>query len=148
MIKKLSTILVLLAATVISAQALSEDVSSLRGSSEIDAPSTSPELKKYAKDGEPIARDYVQQPPLVPHKVDRYTINLKSNKCLSCHSWKNYREAGATKISQTHFEDRDKHVMANISARRYFCTQCHVPQVNAEPLVENYFEPITAISGE
>lgn len=147
MIKKLSTILVLLVSTGISLQAISE-VTSLRGSSDLDVDSSTPELKHYAKDGEPIARDYVQQPPLVPHKIDRYTINVKSNKCLSCHSWKNYREAGATKISQTHFEDRDKHVMANVSARRYFCTQCHVPQVNAQPLVENNFRPITAISGQ
>ena len=152
MIKKLlmiaSITLGLLAATAISTQASSAEIESLRGSSELDQDSTAPELKKYAKDGEPIARDYVQQPPLSPHKIKGYKVNLKSNKCLSCHSWKNYREAGATKISQTHFEDRDANVLANISARRYFCTQCHVPQVYAAPLVENQFEPITAISGE
>ena len=148
MIKKLSTIIVLLGVALISTQVISDNVSSLRGSAEIDKDSTAPELKAYAKDGMPIARDYVQQPPLIPHKITNYTINLKSNKCMSCHSWKNYREAGATKISQTHFEDRDKHVLANISARRYFCTQCHVPQVKEAPLVENIFEPITAISGE
>jgi cytochrome c-type protein NapB len=138
----------LLAATAIPIQANSAEIESLRGNMDLDQDSKAPELKKYAKDGEPIARDYVQQPPLIPHKIKGYVINLKSNKCLSCHSWKNYREAGATKISQTHFEDRDANVLANISARRYFCTQCHVPQVNAPPLVENEFEPITAISGE
>jgi len=152
MIKKLymiaSITLGLLAATAVPMQATSAEIESLRGSMDLDHDSKAPELKKYAKDGEPIARDYVQQPPLIPHKIKGYTVNLKSNKCLSCHSWKNYREAGATKISQTHFEDRDSNVLANISARRYFCTQCHVPQVNAEPLVENKFEPITAISGE
>jgi len=151
MIKKLSIIasitLGLLAATA-SMQSHSTGVQSLRGVSDLDQNSSAPENKKYAKDGQPIARDYVQQPPLVPHKVAGYTINLKSNKCLSCHSWKNYREAGATKISQTHFEDRDEHVLANISARRYFCTQCHVPQVNAPALVGNDFQPITAISGQ
>jgi len=149
MIKKLSIIasltLGLLAAT---ASMQSTGVESLRGGTNLDQESAVPENKQYAKDGQPIARDYVQQPPLVPHQVDRYTINLKSNKCLSCHSWKNYREAGATKISQTHFEDRDEHVLANISARRYFCTQCHVPQVDAPALVENEFKPITAISGQ
>jgi len=152
MIKKLSMIasitLGLLAAAAVPVQATSAEIESLRGSMDLDLDSKAPELKKYAKDGEPIARDYVQQPPLIPHKIQGYKVNLKSNKCLSCHSWKNYREAGATKISQTHFEDRDANVLANISARRYFCTQCHVPQVNAEPLVENKFEPITAISGE
>jgi len=75
-------------------------------------------------------------------------VNLKSNKGLPCHSWKSYREAGATKISLTHFEDRGANVLADISARRYFCTQCLVPQVNAPPLVENEFEPITVIAGE
>jgi len=148
MMKKITTITVLLATVAISMQAISETVSSLRGAHDIEQDSSAPAPKRYAKDNEPIARDYVQQPPLIPHKTTNYRINLKSNKCMSCHSWSNYREAGATKISQTHFESRDKNVLANVSARRYFCTQCHVPQVNAKPLVENAFEPVTAISGQ
>jgi nitrate reductase (cytochrome), electron transfer subunit len=147
MMKKITMIVILLATAGISMQAMSETVSSLRGVSDIDQDSAAPTAKKYAKDNEPIARDYVQQPPLIPHKIKNYRINLKSNKCMSCHSWSNYREANATKISQTHFESRDKNVLANVSARRYFCTQCHVPQVNAQPLVENVFEPVPAISG-
>ena len=152
MIKKIFTLASitfgLFAAAAVTSMANAAEVKSLRGSMELDQNSSAPEMKKYAKDGEPIPRDYVQQPPLIPHKIDGYIVNLKSNKCLSCHSWKNYREARATKISQTHFEDRDNHVLANVSARRYFCTQCHVPQVNAQPLVENEFQPITAISGQ
>lgn len=148
MIKKLSMVLVLIGTAGMAMQAMSEDVVSLRGHASLDADSVTPDQKHYAKDGEPIERDYVQQPPLIPHKIEGYKVNLKSNKCLSCHSWKNYREARATKISQTHFEDRDANVLANISARRYFCTQCHVPQVGAKPLVDNTFQPITAISGE
>jgi cytochrome c-type protein NapB len=148
MMKKLSTIAALLITLGISFQAISDNVASLRGITDLDQDSKAPVLRHYPKDGDPIARDYVQQPPLIPHTIARYKVNLKSNKCLSCHSWKNYREAGATKISQTHFEDRDKHVLANVSARRYFCTQCHVPQVNAKALVENTFKPITAITGQ
>ena len=148
MIKNITTMVVLLAAIGFSVQATAETVSSLRGAADIDQDSAAPVAKKYNKDEEPIARDYVQQPPLMPHKIKNYRINLKSNKCMSCHSWSNYREANATKISQTHFESRDKNVLANVSARRYFCTQCHVPQVNAQPLVENSFEPVTAISGQ
>jgi cytochrome c-type protein NapB len=64
---------------------------------------------------------------------------------MSCHSWTKYREAGATKISQSHFEDRDNNVMANVAARRYFCTLCHVPQVDASPIVENTFEPLPTV---
>jgi len=147
MMKKITTIVVLLATVGFGAQAIAETISSLRGPHDIDQDTAAPSAKKYNKDGEPIARDYVQQPPLIPHKIKNYRINLKSNKCMSCHSWSNYREAGATKISQTHFESRDKNVLANVSARRYFCTQCHVPQVGAKPLVENDFQPVTAITG-
>ena len=148
MMKKIATIVVLLVTVGFGTLAASDTISSLRGATDINQDSSAPVAKKYNKDEEPIARDYVQQPPLIPHKITNYRINLKSNKCMSCHSWSNYREAGATKISQTHFESRDKNVLANVSARRYFCTQCHVPQVNAQPLVENEFEPVTAISGQ
>lgn len=146
MIKKITMMVVLLATASFGIQAVAETVSSLRGASDIDQDSAVPTAKRYNKDEQPIARDYVQQPPLIPHKVTNYRINLKSNKCMSCHSWSNYREAGATKISQTHFESRDKNVLANVSARRYFCTQCHVPQVNAKPLVENKFEPVKSLA--
>lgn len=147
--KKMSLIVVILAFLAYDTSiATADEVNSLRGITELDQASDAPTIKRYNKDEEPIAREYIQQPPLIPHTIDRYRINLKSNKCLSCHSWKNYRESGATKISQTHFEDRDSQVLANVSARRYFCTQCHVPQVDANPLVENSFKPVTAISGE
>ena len=128
-------------------QAMAEhnDVTSLRGHKSLEDDSAAPKMKKWIKDDEPIERDYVQQPPLIPHSIKGYKINVKFNKCLTCHSWANYREARATKISQTHFSDRDNNVMANIAARRYFCTQCHVPQVAAKPLVENTFEPLKTI---
>lgn len=127
--------------------AMAEPLTSLRGDQSLESDSVTTEITHYRKDGQVIARDYIQQPPLIPHKIDGYQINRNFNKCLSCHSWANYKESGATKISQTHFEDRDRHVLANISARRYFCTQCHVPQAEAAPLVENTFEPIKAITG-
>ncbi len=118
---------------------------SLRGHKALDEDSAKPGMRKWVKDSDPIERDYVQQPPLIPHTTKGYKINKKFNKCLTCHSWANYKEAGATKISQTHFSDRENNVLANIAPRRYFCNQCHVPQVNAKPLVENTFRPIKAI---
>jgi len=104
-----------------------------------------PQLHQYQKDGLPIERNYLLQPPLIPHQIEGYTVTPKFNKCMSCHSWTKYKEANATKISQTHFESRDGMVLANISARRYFCVQCHVPQTNARPLVENTFQPVEAL---
>ncbi len=123
-----------------------ESIESLRGSHNLEGLSQDATVKKMAKDGDPIQRNYVQQPPLIPHSIKGYRVNLKSNKCMSCHSWKNYKASGATKISQTHFEDRDGNALAEVSSRRYFCQQCHVPQANAKPLVGNNFKPLSALS--
>jgi cytochrome c-type protein NapB len=38
-------------------------------------------------------------------------------------------------VSVSHYMDRDGNFLAEISPRRYFCEQCHVPQVDAKPLV-------------
>jgi len=122
------------------------DVTSLRGDNPLAESSKAPAKKMWNKDGEVLPRSYVQQPPLIPHKIDAYQIDLHYNKCMSCHSWAKYREAGATKISQTHFKDRDGNAMADVAPNRYFCTQCHVPQANATPLVENTFKPVKAVT--
>ena len=121
------------------------EVQSLRGMDSVQADSSAPEIKPYHRDSAPLARDYLQQPPLIPHKIEDYEVDIKFNKCLTCHSWQNYKKHNATKISQTHFESRDGAVLSNVSARRYFCTQCHVPQTNAQPLVENTFQPVDAM---
>ena len=41
--------------------------------------------------------------------------------------------------------DRDGNFLAEVSPRRYFCNQCHVPQKDVKPLVENYFEDVDTI---
>jgi len=123
------------------------ELESLRGNNPLSENAKKPVPKKWQSDRPPIKRDFVQQPPLIPHTTEDYVINIKSNKCLSCHSWANYKDKGATKISLTHFTDRDGHDLANVSARRYFCTQCHAPQVDAKPLVQNTFKPVKGIIG-
>lgn len=138
-------IVMVLSLGIFSSQAFAEGVNSLRGANPLDEAAKDPAILLIQDDREPITRDYVQQPPLIPHKIKGYKINIKFNKCLTCHSWANYKEAGATKISQTHFSDREENVLANIAARRYFCTQCHVPQVDAPPLVENTFNPLKTV---
>lgn len=125
-----------------------DNVTSLRGQNALDNAAEKPVLKRWQDDQEPIVRDFVHQPPLIPHDITGYQINVRSNKCLTCHSWSNYKSAGATKISTTHFEDRDGNALANVSGRRYFCTQCHVPQANAKPLVENTFQPVDVVRGD
>jgi cytochrome c-type protein NapB len=94
------------------------------------------------KDGEPLPRDFVQQPPLISHKIDGYEISINFNKCLDCHGWDRAQQMRAPRISITHFRDREGTELSNIAANRYFCNQCHVPQTNARPLVENTFTPV------
>jgi nitrate reductase (cytochrome), electron transfer subunit len=119
----------------------SPEVLSLRGDNPIEAQSTTPSMMKWAKDGEPIPRQFVLQPPLIPHSIKGYNINLKFNKCLLCHSQNNYQESGATMVSPSHFSTRDNKALTTLAPRRYFCTQCHVPQVNVRPLVGNDYQP-------
>jgi cytochrome c-type protein NapB len=120
-------------------------VESLRGQVEVSTTNKSEALKRVPRDQQTIDRNYVQQPPLVPHTTRGYQVNLNANKCLSCHSFKNAGEMGATKISVTHFETRDGTTLSDVSPRRYFCLQCHVTQADAKPLVENTFQPVDSL---
>lgn len=104
-----------------------------------------PVVYKVGRDRDPIPRDYVQQPPLIPHSIKGYSITQDFNKCMDCHSWARYKEARATKVSLTHFKDREGTELANISPRRYFCLQCHVEQYDAPPLVANTFKPVAGV---
>lgn len=121
-------------------------VQSLRGSEELDANNTADSLKRVPRDRETFERDYLHQPPLIPHQIRGYKVDLNSNKCLSCHSWTNYKKTGATKISMTHFETRDGQQLSDVSPRRYFCNQCHVPQADAKPLVDNSFNSVKPLA--
>lgn len=95
---------------------------------------------RQERDSRPLDRDFVQQPPLIPHTIDGYQITKNYNKCMDCHSFQNAKQSGATRVSVTHFRTREGTELDNISPRRYFCTQCHVPLTDAKPLVENTFQ--------
>ena len=106
-----------------------------------------PQLHQYQKDGLPIERNYLLQPPLIPHQIEGYRNDLNFHTCMACHAWSKAKEAGATKVSLTHVRDQASGAeLANISPSRYFCNQCHVPQVEARPLVGNSFKPVDALA--
>jgi len=85
------------------------------------------------------SRNYAMQPPVVPHKIDGYQLDKNANRCMFCHSRSRTQESQAPMISVTHFIGRDGNFLAELSPRRYFCLQCHVPQVPQEPLIGNRF---------
>jgi cytochrome c-type protein NapB len=95
---------------------------------------------RQERDRGPHDRDFVQQPPLIPHTIDGYQVTKNFNKCMDCHAWQRTKESGATKVSVTHFRTLEGQELDNISPRRYFCTQCHVPQTDARALVDNTFQ--------
>lgn len=117
---------------------------SLRGATNLEDTRPADDFKKYPRE-QVLESSYVYQPPLIPHNIRGYEVSLNANKCLSCHSWKNAKEMGATKISVTHYVNREDAVLADVSPRRYFCLQCHVPQANAKPLIKNDFEAVDSL---
>ncbi|UVE19689.1 nitrate reductase cytochrome c-type subunit [Pseudomonas sp. LS44] len=90
-------------------------------------------------------RNYPEQPPTIPHTIRGYRIDANSNKCLSCHSRSASARTQAPMVSITHYMDRDGQALAAVAPRRYFCVQCHVPQKDVKPLVDNVFEDIDTI---
>jgi nitrate reductase (cytochrome), electron transfer subunit len=124
-----------------------DDLATLRSADialEPDAPRMGNEENKDIK----RKRNYPMQPPTIPHKIAGYQIDLNSNKCMSCHSRRLAEDTQAPMVSVTHYMDRDGNFLAEVSPRRYFCNQCHVPQNDVKPLVENNFKDVDAILDE
>jgi cytochrome c-type protein NapB len=111
----------------------------LRGGTPVNRDNAA-DVFRQERDHAPSDRDFVQQPPLIPHTTAGYQITLNFNKCMDCHAWQKTKESGATKVSLTHFKTREGQELDNISPNRYFCTQCHVSQTDAKPLVGNTFQ--------
>jgi cytochrome c-type protein NapB len=124
-----------------------EKLVSERGDVAIDQTSKV-EMFRPEKDKDIIPRDFQKQPPLIPHSIKGYTITQNFNKCMDCHSKERADETGATKVAKSHYLDRDDKKSSNISPRRYFCHQCHVPQFDAKPLVQNTYKPAAKKGGE
>lgn len=113
-------------------------VQSLRGA---DITSTLPADEIHQQMEGREARNYRQQPPLIPHSTNQYQIDLRTNQCLTCHDWTNAGDRGAPTLSMTHYLDRNSNQLDKVAGTRWFCNQCHVPQANAPALVGNTFAP-------
>ncbi len=114
-------------------------------------------------------RAYTNAPPLIPHSVEGLLpITRKHNACLDCHMPDKAKAVGATPIPPSHFTKfrpatkigkdgkviKEGKAVANstdvvvvkkklnkLNPIRFNCSQCHVPQSNAKPLVDNTFKP-------
>ena len=135
----ISTIAFFALGVVLMTGAFAGNLDSLRGDAMLSEINPAGAINQVIENGR-YAVNYRQQPPLIPHKIEKYQINLKVNQCMRCHNWQYAAKEGAPKISETHYTDhRTGERMDDVVAARWNCTQCHVPQVDAKPLVENTF---------
>jgi len=88
---------------------------------------------------------YSTVPPLIPHTVEKYLpITTEENGCTECHDRKDkigkteHQSGKKIPMPESHYGGfHGKGDKEEISGSRYTCTQCHVPQSGAKPLVEN-----------
>lgn len=123
----------------------------MRGA-DVSAPDRAPAAKAYDEKipgvGQPqlIARTFVGQPPLVPHAVEKYVpLTIEENACLDCHITDELRGQKVPKIGQSHFSKTAKRKDGSpaVEMTRFQCDSCHVPQVDAKPLVDSRFVGVT-----
>lgn len=118
-------------------------VQSLRGAdtaTQDQAPSAKELTGKRPGRQEVIARTFDGQPPLIPHALQNFDeITLVDNQCLECHDSANYQKKAAPMIGESHMLTGADVPANTLDRRRWFCDQCHVPQYDAPPLVDNEF---------
>jgi cytochrome c-type protein NapB len=131
-----------------SSSLLAQSVTSaLRGTTPLNEEGPAPLMTPLRNTAERETRNYPEQPPVIPHSIDGYQIDLNSNKCLSCHARARTGESQAPMVSITHFMDRDGQILASVSPRRFFCTSCHVPQhVVKVPITNDFVDIDTMLS--
>lgn len=86
-------------------------------------------------------------PPQIPHTTEEYLpVTAADNECLDCHDVPQYIDRpkntdrtvkNKSPMSREHYASDE---LDTIDGARFNCTQCHVPQSNATPLVESTFK--------
>jgi len=118
----------------------------MRGNTSLEDEPRPPPLANQENKDVRRNRAFAMQPPTIPHRIDGYQVDRNANRCLGCHSRTRIEETQAIPTPATHYMDRDGTLRGDISPRRYFCTQCHVPQDEVKPLVDNAYQDFEAIS--
>lgn len=136
--------------TLLSAVSLSQSDSgglrsALRGNTPLSEAGPPPRMLPQGNMDLREVRNYPEQPPVIPHAVDTYQLDVNVNQCLSCHARSRTGESQAPMVSITHFMDRDGQFLASVSPRRYFCLQCHVPQHPVKAPVDNQFVDVDTL---
>lgn len=96
------------------------------------------------EDVDKLPRSFPGAPPLIPHEIKSMTpIMASDNQCLECHDKPRYIGKDIkdkSPMSKGHYAVvKEKVTGWELSGARFNCTQCHVMQSDAEPLVSNTF---------
>jgi cytochrome c-type protein NapB len=89
-------ILAIAASPPVSAQTVS---SALRGATPLNEEGPAAPMTPMRNTSEREIRNYPEQPPVIPHSIDGYQIDINGNKCLSCHARARIAESGAPMVS-------------------------------------------------
>lgn len=102
------------------------------------------------RQSQPLPRaygDFEGAPPQVPHAIDEFLpITASANECAGCHDTPHLigmkpMKGAAPPMSRSHYGGfKGTGDPKTLSGARYVCSQCHVPQSGAEPLVANTAE--------
>lgn len=142
LIQKLGMALMLCLGLATSAAAAEPLYDRARGTTPILETTQPPPLGNAINDDVRRTRNYPQQPPVIPHRIDGYQLDKNFNKCMDCHSRVKAEGSKAVPVSITHYHDRDNNTLEQVPGRRYYCVQCHVGQENVNPFVNNTFQDV------
>ncbi len=90
-----------------------------------------------------IERTFEGQPPLIPHSIANYEeITVTENPCIECHISDDFKGKKMPRVSNSHLVAVPTAAKPEpvLSMSRWQCNSCHVPQVDAKPLVDNSFQ--------
>jgi cytochrome c-type protein NapB len=125
----------------------------LSKTSVFDTPS--PEAFTYTESfpgtNEALPRAYTGAPPQIPHRISNYVpVTAKSNQCLGCHDKPELigkvTKGLPTPMPKGHYAQRfslTKKGSKSLDNATFLCNQCHVPQADVKPLVENTAKSLT-----
>jgi nitrate reductase (cytochrome), electron transfer subunit len=125
---------------------LAQDAPRLSGPEPFSRDIPAPPVARAVTNDVRVRRNYPDQPPLIPHAIEGYALDLNANKCMSCHARRFTEQSQAPMISVTHYQDREGNTLGGLAPRRYACLACHVSQTEARPLVENRFTDMDALT--
>jgi len=118
------------------------------GTSVFDTPTPDTYTYSDGKPGynDPLPRAWDSAPPQIPHQVAEFLpVTAEDNQCLDCHDVPKYMDKpknmdrtrkSKSPMPEEHYASSD---MDELAGARFNCTQCHVPQSNAAPLVESTY---------